>query len=46
MIKLLIADDERIIRETISALIDWDSLGIHLIGAAGNGFEAYNMILL
>lgn len=45
MIKLLIADDERIIRETISALIDWDSLGIHLIGAAGNGFEAYNMIL-
>lgn len=45
MIKLLIADDERIIRETISTLIDWDSLGIHLIGLAQNGFEAYNIIL-
>lgn len=45
MIKLLIADDEKIIRETIASLIDWNSLGISLIGTAENGIEAYNMIL-
>ena len=45
MIKLLIVDDERIIRETIASLIDWDSLGIFLIGTAENGIEAYNRIL-
>lgn len=45
MIKLLIADDEPIIRETISSLIDWESLGIKLIGTAADGIEAYNIIL-
>ena len=45
MIKLLIVDDERIIRETIASLIDWDSLGIFLVGTAENGIEAYNRIL-
>ena len=32
MLKLIIADDERIIRESISRIIDWSSLGIELIG--------------
>ena len=32
MLKLIIADDERIIRESISTLINWRSLGIELIG--------------
>lgn len=45
MLKLIIADDERIIRETISHLIDWNSLGIELIGSCSDGIEAYNMIL-
>ncbi len=45
MLKLLIADDEKIIRETISKLIDWKSLGISLMGTAKDGIEAYNMIL-
>lgn len=45
MLKLLIADDERMIRESISALIDWNSLGIELIGICSDGIEAYNMIL-
>lgn len=45
MIKLLIVDDERIIRETIASLVDWESLGITLIGTAENGIEAYNIIL-
>ena len=35
MLKLLIVDDEKIIRETMAGLIDWNSLGIQLIGTAG-----------
>lgn len=45
MLKLIIADDERMIRESISSLIDWNSLGIELIGTCSDGIEAYNMIL-
>lgn len=45
MIKLLIVDDEKTIRETIAKLIDWEKLGITLIGSAENGLEALNMIL-
>ncbi len=45
MLKILIADDEKIIRETIANLIDWKSLGLNLIGCVKNGMEAYNMIL-
>lgn len=45
MIKLLIADDEPIIRDTLSTSIHWASLGIQLIGTAANGIEAYNIIL-
>ena len=28
MLKMIIVDDEKIIRETIHSLIDWNSLGI------------------
>lgn len=45
MLKILIADDEKIIRETIANLIDWESLGLNLIGCVKNGMEAYNTIL-
>lgn len=45
MLKLLIADDETIIRETIAEIIDWESLGISLIGTASDGAEAFEMIL-
>lgn len=45
MLKVIIADDERIIRESISELIDWKNLGLELIGLCKNGIEAYDMIL-
>lgn len=45
MLKVIIADDERMIRETISRLIDWNSLGLELVGQCRNGIEAYNAIL-
>lgn len=45
MLKLILADDERAIRETISKMIDWKSLGVELVGLCKDGIEAYNMIL-
>ena len=45
MLKLLIADDERVIRETISRIIPWENFDIELAGLAQNGLEAYDMIL-
>ena len=37
MIKVLIADDERIIRETIFNIIDWKKHDIEVIGLCKNG---------
>lgn len=45
MLKIIIADDERTIRESISHLIDWESLGLELVGQCKNGLEALDMIL-
>lgn len=45
MLKLLIVDDEKIIRETLSSLIPWQDYGICLIGSASNGIEAFDMIM-
>ncbi|MGG1553801.1 response regulator transcription factor [Paenibacillus ferrarius] len=40
MFKLLIAEDVKIVRETLVRAIDWNALGITLLGAAENGEEA------
>lgn len=45
MLKLILADDERMIRETISSLIDWNSLGIELTASCKNGPETLQAIL-
>jgi len=45
MLRLVIVDDEKIIRETISTIIDCNSLDIEVIGTCKNGIEAYDMIL-
>lgn len=44
MLRLLIVDDEQIIRESISQMIDYRSIGYEVIGTAKNGMEAYNII--
>lgn len=41
--KLLIADDDRQIREGIKAGIDWSSLGIVEVLTAASGTEAFEM---
>ena len=45
MLKLLIVDDGEIICRTIANLIEWDSLGITLVGTCLDGVEAYHVIL-
>jgi two-component system response regulator YesN len=40
MLKAVIFDDEYIVLEALSALVDWEGLGIRLAGAAGDGISA------
>ena len=40
ILKVVIADDEVRICQLIQALVDWDSLGMKVVGVAHNGEEA------
>ncbi|MCL6603573.1 MAG: response regulator [Paenibacillus sp.] len=44
MYKLLLVDDERLILEGISQVVDWANAGTELIGTARNGIEALEKI--
>lgn len=44
MLRLMIVDDEQIIREALSVMIDYESIGYQLIATAKNGMEAYDII--
>jgi len=44
MLRLMIADDEKIIREAIGKLIKWEDYGIELIGTCKDGIETFDMI--
>lgn len=44
MIKVLLADDERIIREGIGKLVKWEDFGTELTFLAKDGLEAYEYI--
>jgi len=45
VLKLLIADDEKVIRESIAECIDWESLGIRSAACCANGIEALEACL-
>ena len=45
MIKIIIIDDEAIIRESLTRFIDWASIGVEVCGTAANGVTAMAMIL-
>ena len=42
---MLIADDERIVREAVAELIDWESMDIQIVGLCRNGLEALDVIM-
>lgn len=44
MFRVLIADDEAIIRRGLCQIIDWEALGFTIAGEAANGREALNFI--
>ncbi len=44
MYKLLIVDDEEFEREALARFIEWEKLGVELIGTAWNGVEALEII--
>lgn len=44
MLRLIIADDEKIIREAIGKLINWQDYGIELIATCKDGIETFDMI--
>ena len=45
MHKVLLVDDEELIRNAISRMIDWKALGCEVIATARNGSEAYQIYL-
>ena len=45
MLKLILADDEEMIRESIRALIDWNSIGVEVVASCKNGPETLQAIL-
>jgi len=42
--KVLLVDDERIILDGITRIIDWPTLGLELLGTAQNGLQGYERI--
>lgn len=44
MIRLLIVDDEAIIRESLAQMVKWETIGYELIGTATNGMDAFDII--
>ena len=45
MLKVLIADDEIKVSKLIQCLVQWDELGMEVIGTVNDGVKAYEMIL-
>lgn len=45
MYKVLVVDDEEIIRLGLSSIIDWEANGFSFLGTAENGVEAYELMM-
>ena len=44
MVKVLIVDDEYIMRQGLKYMIDWEKEGFEIVGEASNGLEALSLI--
>jgi two-component system response regulator YesN len=44
MLKVIIADDEERVCRLVQMIVDWDALGMKVIGSASNGFEALELV--
>ncbi len=41
---MIIADDERLIRESLHQLMDWSRIGVEVVGTAADGLSALQMV--
>ena len=44
MLKVFLVDDEQVILEGLSMMIDWEQEGLKIVGTASDGMEAFQMI--
>lgn len=44
MLRVLIVDDEVIVRTSLSGMVDWEALGFCIVGTAANGKSALNIM--
>ena len=44
MLKVMIADDEKLVCRLVQALADWEALGMEVVGTAENGIEALELV--
>ena len=44
MLKLVIVDDERLVRELISLCVDWNELGYEIVGSAKTAEEGLELV--
>lgn len=45
MLRLLIADDEKVIRESLAKCLNWEKIGIQVVGCCADGLEALDCII-
>lgn len=45
MYRLIIVDDEKLIRESLCRTINWEKLGFQVVASCRDGVEAYNAVL-
>ena len=44
LFSIVVADDEQELLEAMCSLIDWEAVGFKLVGSAGNGLDALQMV--
>jgi two-component system response regulator YesN len=44
MLKVIIADDEERVSKLVLMIVDWEALGMEVVGIASNGFEAIELV--
>ena len=41
---IIVADDEEELREAVCRMIRWEEIGFRLVGSAGNGLDALQLV--
>ena len=41
---VVVADDEQELLDSVCEMIPWEALGFHLVGRAGNGLDALELV--